>query len=216
MLQRYYDPVIGRFYSNDPVGFTASNQMMFNRYAYANNNPYKYNDPDGRTAESLFVPGKQYETQMQAVSNAWGDLKASLDTSAYNSTSPYPSSGTVEYGLAATLSGGASGTGSVTVAFDSHKNSAVNLTLGGGGGTPGVSVEAIRSTTTADNVADLKGFGGVTTISGGDGVGGSLSSVAGAGYTGQTIGIGFTAGPLPGGASAHVTRTWQIPLKKGK
>ncbi len=49
MQQRYYDPVIGRFYSNDPVGFTASNPMMFNRYAYANNNPYKYVDPDGRT-----------------------------------------------------------------------------------------------------------------------------------------------------------------------
>ena len=48
MQQRYYDPVIGRFYSNDPVGFTASNPMMFNRYAYANNNPYKFVDPDGR------------------------------------------------------------------------------------------------------------------------------------------------------------------------
>ena len=47
MKQRYYDPLIGRFYSNDPVGFTASNPMMFNRYTYANNNPYKYIDPDG-------------------------------------------------------------------------------------------------------------------------------------------------------------------------
>ncbi|WP_348731307.1 RHS repeat-associated core domain-containing protein [Rheinheimera texasensis] len=50
MQARYYDPVIGRFYSNDPAGFKASNPMMFNRYAYANNNPYKYTDPDGRTA----------------------------------------------------------------------------------------------------------------------------------------------------------------------
>lgn len=50
MQQRYYDPVIGRFYSNDPVGFSASNPMMFNRYAYANNNPYRYTDPDGRSA----------------------------------------------------------------------------------------------------------------------------------------------------------------------
>ena len=52
MQQRYYDPVIGRFYSNDPVGFTASNPMMFNRYAYGNNNPYKYVDPDGRMVQS--------------------------------------------------------------------------------------------------------------------------------------------------------------------
>lgn len=50
MQARYYDPVIGRFYSNDPVGFNGNNPMTFNRYAYANNNPYKYTDPDGRTA----------------------------------------------------------------------------------------------------------------------------------------------------------------------
>ncbi|WP_158678279.1 RHS repeat-associated core domain-containing protein [Pseudoalteromonas sp. T1lg23B] len=48
MQARYYDPVIGRFYSNDPVGYTAKNPVMsFNRYMYVNNNPYKYTDPDG-------------------------------------------------------------------------------------------------------------------------------------------------------------------------
>lgn len=45
---RYYDPHLGRFVSVDPVGFNESNPMSFNRYAYANNNPYKYVDPDGR------------------------------------------------------------------------------------------------------------------------------------------------------------------------
>nr|WP_266197952.1 hypothetical protein [Shewanella piezotolerans] len=39
---------MGRFYSNDPVGYTAANPVMsFNRYMYVNNNPYKYNDPNG-------------------------------------------------------------------------------------------------------------------------------------------------------------------------
>jgi len=48
MQARYYDPVVGRFYSNDPVGYTAKNPVMsFNRYLYVNNNPYKYNDPNG-------------------------------------------------------------------------------------------------------------------------------------------------------------------------
>ncbi len=48
MQARYYDPVIGRFYSNDPVGYTSENPVMsFNRYMYVNNNPYKYTDPDG-------------------------------------------------------------------------------------------------------------------------------------------------------------------------
>ena len=56
MQARYYDPVIGRFYSNDPVGVVGhmkrgnSPAHGFNRYAYANNNPYKYTDPDGKFA----------------------------------------------------------------------------------------------------------------------------------------------------------------------
>ncbi|OUS05197.1 hypothetical protein A9Q81_05145 [Gammaproteobacteria bacterium 42_54_T18] len=45
MQARYYDPVIGRFYSNDPVGF--KNVHNFNRYAYSNNTPYRYTDPNG-------------------------------------------------------------------------------------------------------------------------------------------------------------------------
>ena len=54
MQARYYDPVIGRFYSNDPVDALGHMQRGnniahgFNRYAYANNNPYKYTDPDGK------------------------------------------------------------------------------------------------------------------------------------------------------------------------
>ena len=48
MQARYYDPVIGRFYSNDPVGMT--DVHSFNRYTYANNNPYKYIDPTGMKA----------------------------------------------------------------------------------------------------------------------------------------------------------------------
>jgi len=48
MQARYYDPVIGRFYSNDPVGFIGTVDT-FNRYSYVGNNPYKYIDPTGMT-----------------------------------------------------------------------------------------------------------------------------------------------------------------------
>ena len=53
MQARYYDPVIGRFYSNDPIDAVShlSNEegiRGFNRYSYAVNNPYKYTDPDGK------------------------------------------------------------------------------------------------------------------------------------------------------------------------
>jgi RHS repeat-associated protein len=52
MQQRYYDPVAGRFLSTDPVLTDGKTGDQFNRYAYANNNPYKYIDPDGRIAET--------------------------------------------------------------------------------------------------------------------------------------------------------------------
>jgi len=54
MQARYYDPAMGRFLSIDPVGFTESNPQSFNRYAYANNNPHRYVDPDGRIAETAW------------------------------------------------------------------------------------------------------------------------------------------------------------------
>ncbi len=48
MGARYYDPVLGRFMGVDPVDYQESNIHSSNRYAYANNNPYRYIDPDGR------------------------------------------------------------------------------------------------------------------------------------------------------------------------
>ncbi len=50
MQQRYYDPVAGRFLSVDPVTTDADTGHAFNRYEYANSNPYRYTDPDGRDA----------------------------------------------------------------------------------------------------------------------------------------------------------------------
>ena len=47
MQARYYDPVIGRFLSNDPVGFAEGGVDYFNRYAYTANNPVNAVDPDG-------------------------------------------------------------------------------------------------------------------------------------------------------------------------
>ncbi len=49
MGARYYDPVTGRFMGIDPKGVDPQNIHSFNRYNYANNNPYKYVDPDGHS-----------------------------------------------------------------------------------------------------------------------------------------------------------------------
>ena len=58
MQARYYDPVIGRFYSNDPVDAithleTQNGIHGFNRYSYAINNPFKYTDPVSYTHLTL-------------------------------------------------------------------------------------------------------------------------------------------------------------------
>jgi RHS repeat-associated protein len=53
MGARYYDPVMGRFLSIDPAGFDEKNIHSHNRYAYANNNPYRFADPDGRQAAAV-------------------------------------------------------------------------------------------------------------------------------------------------------------------
>ena len=49
MQQRYYDPGIGMMLSVDPVTeYDSKDWRYFNRYAYAFNNPYTFDDPDGR------------------------------------------------------------------------------------------------------------------------------------------------------------------------
>lgn len=55
MVARYYDPAAGRFLSTDPALTDAKNGTNFSRYAYANNNPYKYIDPDGREARDIEI-----------------------------------------------------------------------------------------------------------------------------------------------------------------
>lgn len=44
---RYYDPYVGRFISEDPMGFDAGD---VNFYAYVGNNPINANDPSGKIA----------------------------------------------------------------------------------------------------------------------------------------------------------------------
>jgi RHS repeat-associated protein len=53
MQQRYYDPFAGRFLSVDPVVTDAKTGDHFNRYEYANSNPYKFKDPDGRAPQLI-------------------------------------------------------------------------------------------------------------------------------------------------------------------
>jgi RHS repeat-associated protein len=51
---RWYDPELGRFLSPDPAGYDPEVYESFNAYAYGNNNPYRYVDPSGEVAETVW------------------------------------------------------------------------------------------------------------------------------------------------------------------
>lgn len=74
---RYYDPLIGRFMAVDPVGVNPESPASFNRYAYANNNPMRFFDPDGRMSDDAilhggWVPG--FEGNLYNASANWGPI----------------------------------------------------------------------------------------------------------------------------------------------
>lgn len=77
MQQRYYDPVAGRFLSEDPVLTDANSGKSFNRYVYAENNPYRYIDLDGRESGSFHTnPNLQMANPCKSASCAGQALVA--------------------------------------------------------------------------------------------------------------------------------------------
>jgi RHS repeat-associated protein len=90
MGARYYDPVIGRFMGVDPVGFQEANIHSFNRYAYGNNNPYKFVDPNGRIAipailaaiEAIAVRASVWVAQRQVGAIMAAEIGAGIATGA--------------------------------------------------------------------------------------------------------------------------------------
>lgn len=75
---RYYDPQLGRFISEDPLGIGAG----LNQYAYANDDPINLNDPDGRCPRNpaqgmicldFYIPGALACTGWSASSCYLGD-----------------------------------------------------------------------------------------------------------------------------------------------
>ncbi|GGC87695.1 hypothetical protein GCM10011396_38650 [Undibacterium terreum] len=66
MQQRYYDPIAGRFLSEDPALADANTGGGFSRYLYALNNPYRYIDPDGRESKCSPAMGVSCESSVNS------------------------------------------------------------------------------------------------------------------------------------------------------
>ena len=94
MQARYYDPVIGRFLSNDPVGFAEGGVDYFNRYAYTANDPINAIDPTGMFVFKFNFNIDIFVPPFPGVS---------VDLGVYVGTN---SSGGIEGGLTGSLAGG--------------------------------------------------------------------------------------------------------------
>lgn len=95
MGARYYDPLLGRFTGIDPKEVDPSDLHSFNRYAYANNNPYKYVDLDGHSpldvAFLMYDLGKLGLAMYSGV--GVGAAAADVALSAIGVASPFPGVG---------------------------------------------------------------------------------------------------------------------------
>lgn len=83
---RIYSPDLGRFLSQDPVGFSESSTKSFNKYIYANNNPYKYKDPDGKFPILIAIPivaAALFSTNNAQAPTSINDLSPMMDTKTF-------------------------------------------------------------------------------------------------------------------------------------
>ncbi len=113
MQARYYDPYAGRFLAVDPV---QANTGSFNRYWYANNNPYVYTDPDGRegcAASRIGAVCAQYGWSNTISTAAQGGIKQASKAAVDTITAPWGGWDSFEDDLECTWKCGLPGDGSL-------------------------------------------------------------------------------------------------------
>ena len=191
MQARYYDPVIGRFLSIDPVTFLDTGEpAYFNRYSYTANDPVNLIDPNGECfASRLSSCAEQLESTFRKVSTyvTVGIKEAQNDPEGF------------EVGVGNGIANGASGTinGAVTVGEFANPNLSV-------GQLP--DIPRIEGSSAAENVGMLvgeTGFHAATTVAAGPKVvtgGAALANSA----KGAAAGAGGKYGSLFGrGGKTH-------------
>jgi len=85
MNGRMYDPVLGRFFSVDPIVQAVGNSQSLNGYSYCVNNPFKYTDPSGYSSRRFEFERNLYanETGTEFFENypvGWSELQHSYRT----------------------------------------------------------------------------------------------------------------------------------------
>lgn len=87
-----------RFVSTDPVQADPNAGQNFNRYYYANNNPYKFTDPDGRAVSLAGAPADQQkfiqQTQQLTGTTVAPDRQGNLTVQSTNSQVGSPGAAT--------------------------------------------------------------------------------------------------------------------------
>ena len=121
MQARYYDPIWGRFLSNDPVGFQEGGVGFHNRYAYTFNDPVNLIDPFGE------APGDTFGSLEEAAED-WA--KYVLSEGAVDTDGNQIDIDSVEYG--SVISQGVDGDGNTTYSYNTPRRGTTdNAPFGG-------------------------------------------------------------------------------------
>lgn len=158
MQQRYYDPLIGRFLSVDPVTANGGTGANFNRYWYANNNPYRFTDPDGRQSREFNFENQRAGIKPPPVSDKdWLNKPLGLALSAVVAApllaNPAIATTAVEVGMGDAL-GGASLVGGGTALFRVVDNIEMNSIKQFGEFLPAPNGDSVKRF--VDNLPDAK------------------------------------------------------------
>lgn len=86
------EPVDARFLSRDPVPANSSNGANFNGYWYANNNPYRFTDPDGRVAVITYKQDGSIDVQVHVNYSGPAASAANASTIASDTSSAWSGS----------------------------------------------------------------------------------------------------------------------------
>ena len=171
---RYYDPQIGRFISEDPIGFAAGD---VNFYQYTSNNPVNNNDPSGKCPQCIAYLVETAPSWGPAVVNAaraaWtattalvrtnphvvaGTIGGTSGAAGYVATTPSP---TVQGTAAAGTIGAVQGV--LTVALPGSGTLWQGATIGGAGNTVTQLMNIAQGTQESFNYTEL----GFATLGGG-------------------------------------------------